>query len=188
MKRLLIPTVMFATLAVAVRAESVPPRTHGIELDPPRVVEAESPSAPRRAEETGPAVTLLPLRAPQAAEATPVDASASCCAEDLAPGDWVAKSEDNICGLSDPDILSHPARVSYDDLMEATPELKRIRDEGIDPGSSQGIQLRQAAVDRVRAACDRVMRSQGHCSVWKKIRHRDGRAISDVSSLVKKEL
>ena len=101
---------------------------------------------------------------------------------------WVVHRADNICGLDDARMLSNPARVDYPSLLDATPEMKQIRDEKIDPNSSRGIQLRQAAVDRVRRATEKVRSSRGHCSVWKQIRHRDGRAIPDVTQLVLAEL
>jgi hypothetical protein len=101
---------------------------------------------------------------------------------------WIVDRADNICGLDDGEMLSNPARVDYDRLLSATPEMKRIRDEGIAPDSSKGIQLRQAAVDRVRRASDAVRAGQGHCSVWKRVRHRDGRSVPDITDAVLKAL
>jgi hypothetical protein len=101
---------------------------------------------------------------------------------------WIVESANNICGLSDAKMLSRPCKVEYDTLLRATPEMKRIRDEKIEESSSEGIQLRQAAVDRIRNAAERVRQAQGHCSVWKQIRHTDGRAIPDVTELVKAQL
>lgn len=101
---------------------------------------------------------------------------------------WIVDRSDNICGLEDPKMLSKPAKVDYDVLLKATSEMKRMRDEKIDPNSSAGIQLRQAAADRVRNAADRVRQSQGYCSVWKSISHQDGRVIPDVTDLVKAQL
>jgi hypothetical protein len=95
---------------------------------------------------------------------------------------WVVNKTDNICGLDDARMLSHPAKVNYSRLLQATPEMKKIRNEGIDPSSAKGSQLRKAAVDRVRKACNTVSQSNGHCSVWKNVRHRDGRAVSDITS------
>lgn len=101
---------------------------------------------------------------------------------------WVVERSDNVCGLEDARMLSYPARVEYDTLLASTAEMKRIREEGIDPGSSTGIQLREQAVDRVRRACDKVRRNNGHCSVWKRISHRDGRSIPDITEAAKGEL
>ena len=101
---------------------------------------------------------------------------------------WIIDRADNICGLDDPKMLSQPARVDYELLLRATPEMKKVRDDKIDPNSSEGIQLRQAAVDRVRRACERVRTTAGHCSVWKEIRHGDGRIVADVTEQVRREL
>ena len=103
----------------------------------------------------------------------------------LASG-WIVRSGDNICGLSDPKKLSNPGRVRYTELRDATPEMKKMKDKNIDPNSPEGIQLKQAAVDRIRNASDAVRGERGHCSVWKKIRHKDGRSIPDLTDLVKK--
>ena len=97
---------------------------------------------------------------------------------------WVVNKSDNICGLDDARMLSNPAKVDYRRLLSATPEMKKIKNDGIDLNSSKGIQLRTAAVDRVRRACNTVQQSNGHCSVWKTVRHRDGRSIPDVTSTV----
>lgn len=101
---------------------------------------------------------------------------------------WVVDKTDNICGLDDARMLSNPAKVDYDRLLRATPEMKKIRSDGIDPNSSKGIQLRTAAVDRVRKACNSVQQSNGYCSVWKSVSHRDGRSISDVTATVLQQL
>lgn len=106
-------------------------------------------------------------------------------ATDAERPDWSAERADNLCGLSDLRALSNPAKVRYGEVMAVTPEIRRINDEHIDPSSPTGIQLKQAAVDRVRAAADLVRVELGHCSVWKQIRHRDGRAIPDLTDRVK---
>jgi hypothetical protein len=101
---------------------------------------------------------------------------------------WICDRSDNICGLDDPRMLSKPAKVDYDALLKATPEMKKIHDDKIDPNSSEGIQLRQRAVDRIREKADSVRQAQGYCSVWKAIRHQDGRTIPDITDLVKAQL
>lgn len=99
------------------------------------------------------------------------------------PGpEWIASRSDNICGLDDPALLSAPALVAYDTLLALTPEIRRIKEEQIDERSALGIQLRQRAADRVRDACEAVRVKQGYCSVWRKIRHRDGRHVPDVTA------
>ena len=101
---------------------------------------------------------------------------------------WIVDRADNICGLDDAKMLSKPAKVEYDTLLKATSEMKKLRDDKIDANSPEGIRLRQAAVDRVRTACDKVRVAEGYCSVWKQIRHQDGRTIPDITDLVKAQL
>jgi hypothetical protein len=101
---------------------------------------------------------------------------------------WVVDRADNICGLDDPKMLSKPAKVDYDGLLKATAEMKKIKDDKIDPNSPQGIQLRQAAATRVQKAADKVRAADGYCSVWKTIRHQDGRSIPDITDAVKAQL
>ena len=101
---------------------------------------------------------------------------------------WVVDRADNICGLDDAKMLSKPAKVDYDALLKATPEMKKIKDDKIDPNSPQGIQLRQAAATRVQTAAEKVRAAESHCSVWKTIRHTDGRAVADITELVKAQL
>lgn len=117
----------------------------------------------------------------------PVEPAPALAPEATSGTGWVVKSGDNLCGLSDPKKLSNPAKVRYDDLKAATPEIQKMKDKNIDPDSPEGIQLKQAAVDRIRNASDTVRGEQGHCSVWKKIRHKDGRTIPDITDLVKKK-
>ena len=101
---------------------------------------------------------------------------------------WIVDRSDNICGLDDPKMLSKPAKVDYDAVLRATPEMKKIKDDKIDPNSPEGIQLRQAAASRVQKAAEKVRSTNGYCSVWKTIRHQDGRAIPDVTDAVKAQL
>ncbi len=93
--------------------------------------------------------------------------------------DWIADRADSICGLDDPRLLSHPAIVDYGRCLVATPEMKRMREENIDPQSPRGIQLAAQAADRVRGAAELVRGQLHHCSMWKAIRHRDGRTVPD---------
>ena len=101
---------------------------------------------------------------------------------------WIVDQADSICGLEDPKMLSKPAKVDYETLLRATAEMKKIKDDKIDPNSPQGIQLREAAVTRVQTAAEKVRVSGGYCSVWKAIRHRDGRAIPDITESVRAQL
>jgi hypothetical protein len=125
------------------------------------------------------ASALPSVQALQACPAPPV------VAELLPSGrDWILKSADNICGLRDPNQLTYPAVIDFDTCLDATPEMRRVRDQGIDPQSAEGIQLRSKAVTRLTNACESVRGTNGHCSVWKEIRHKDGRSIPDISSQV----
>ena len=101
-----------------------------------------------------------------------------------APLGWQAKPQDNICGLSNTRQVTCPARVDYKKVLRATPEMKDLARRGIDPRSAEGTILRQRAVDRVRRAGSKVMRNNGHCSLWKRISHRDGRKVQDLTSAV----
>jgi hypothetical protein len=101
---------------------------------------------------------------------------------------WIVDRADNICGLDDPKMLSKPAKVDYDALLEATPEMKKIKDDKIDPSSPLGIQLRQTAVTHVQAAVEKARAAGGYCSVWKAIRHKDGRIVPDITEAAKAQL
>ena len=90
---------------------------------------------------------------------------------------WIADSTDHICGLSSLRVLSFPAKVTYSDLWDATPEIKEMTADGIAPDSARGIQLQKLATDRILKACKEVMKDKSHCSVWKKIKHEDERDI-----------
>jgi len=103
----------------------------------------------------------------------------------LSGRDWIAKPADNICGLRDPNQLSSPALVDFRVCLDATPEVRRMREQNIDPASPKGIQLHSEAVNRVTAACEAVRMANGHCSVWKEIRHKDGRVVANITELVK---
>jgi hypothetical protein len=101
---------------------------------------------------------------------------------------WQVSPDDHIAGLSDPKTLSNPAFVDYDDLLRATPEMKRLRKDGIDPNSAEGIQLTTAGQSRVQRACESAMNSDGYCSIWKAISHSDGRSVSDATATAKRAL
>jgi hypothetical protein len=122
--------------------------------------------------------------APAAAEAVPAPAAA---ASSPLPGarDWVIKAENNICGLSDAAQLSSPVVVDFQVLLDATPEYKKMRDQKISATSPEGIKLNNEAVNRIATQCEAVRAANGYCSVWKEIKHKDGRAITDVTDKVK---
>jgi len=125
----------------------------------------------------------LVLAVPAASTATAADVSIEGALQ--ASSGWVCDRADSICGLDDPKMLSKPAKVDYDALYKATAEYKKIRDEKIDPNSSEGIQLRQRAVDRIREKTESIRSQNGYCSAWKTIRHQDGRAVPDITDQVK---
>ncbi|MBK7641644.1 MAG: hypothetical protein IPJ19_01120 [Planctomycetes bacterium] len=114
--------------------------------------------------------------------------SATSVAASAQPAGWVVDRADNICGLDDAKMLSKPAKVDYDVLLKATAQYKKIKDNKIDPNSPEGIQLRQEAANKVRDACDKIRQQDGYCSVWKSIKHSDGRAVADITDLVKAQL
>jgi hypothetical protein len=62
--------------------------------------------------------------------------------------------------------------------------MKKIKAEKIDPKSPDGIRLTTEATNRVTQACEAVQKANGYCSVWKAIKHKDGRAVTDISSQV----
>lgn len=97
---------------------------------------------------------------------------------------WIADPDDNICGLGDLRLVSYPARVDYERLLRATPEMRRIDREHIDPKSPLGVVLRAAAVDRILRACELVRVERKHCSVWKAIRSTSGAPIVERSEEV----
>lgn len=95
---------------------------------------------------------------------------------------------DNVCGLDEPRALTDPAKVDYEKLLNATPEVKAIKRRKIDKESAEGIRLMTEARSRVLDACEKVRSDEGHCSVWKKISRRDGTPIPDITDEVKKEI
>jgi hypothetical protein len=129
---------------------------------------------------TAPVLASEPAPRAQVVSSTPIAGSTN----EVGTG-WVVDRADNICGLDDPKMLSKPAKLDYDTLLRATPEMKKVKDDKIEPNSPQGIQLRQAAATRVQTAADKVRAADGYCSVWKTIKHTDGRTIPDITEAVK---
>lgn len=119
---------------------------------------------------------------------SPVKAPASAPGEAEAPTGWIVDESDNVCGVRPARQITNPALVRYEDLLDATPEIQRMKREGIRRDSAQGQVLYAGAVDRIAKASRRVMAARSHCSVWKQIQARDGRAIPDISEEVKAEL
>lgn len=88
--------------------------------------------------------------------------------------DWQVDLKDNLCGLCVGRQLSAPARVELQELMDSTPEMRRVRIERIDEASATYTQLIEAARKRVLRACELERQAGGWCSVWSRIRHRRG--------------
>jgi len=118
--------------------------------------------------------------------ALPTEESASVSiAPDLVASDWIVRQSDNICGLKNARQLSNPGKVDFSSLYDSTPEAKKIKSDGIDPNSPEGSQLRAAAYERIRKACEQVMTDRSLCSVWKSIRSKSGKAAQDVTETVR---
>ena len=127
-----------------------------------------------------PAATPEPV---PAAAVTLAAASASGSSVSLERG-WVATKTNNLCGLRDLGQLSNPAKLNYKRCLDATPEMKKIKADGIKLESPEGIQLSNAAATRVSTAANTLRKAGGFCSVWKAIKHTDGRTVSDITARV----
>jgi hypothetical protein len=102
--------------------------------------------------------------------------------------DWVVKTENSVVGVSQARQITNPAKVDYDKLMKATPEMKKLRKEGIEESSARGQTLVTAAQSRIRRVARTVMTEKSHCSIWKKISHKKGTAVTDLTDTIKKKL
>lgn len=112
----------------------------------------------------------------------------SAVADDGRGTPYIVNKSDNICGLDQPRQLTNPAVVDHAALMAATPEAKKIKKDKIDPASSEGIMLLSKGRSRVLKACEAVRQSRGHCSVWKSIKRRNKKSVSDITDSVKRLL
>ena len=101
---------------------------------------------------------------------------------------YILDRSDNICGLDEPRAISKPAKVDFTALLDATPEVRRLKRKRIRRDSAQGMQIMADARRRVLAVCQALCASEGHCSVWKKIRRRDRRAVPDLTAKAKAAL
>lgn len=118
-------------------------------------------------------------------ETRPAGATAmSARAEDK----WVADEDDNICGIKDLKKISNPAKVDYDALWDATPQIKKMKEKKIDPESTEGKALRSEAKTLVTKTCELVRSSGGYCGVWKTIKNEDGRTVPDITDDVKAKI
>jgi hypothetical protein len=110
--------------------------------------------------------------------------SLGSAALEAAAGEWIADEEDNICGISDLKKVTNPAKVSYDRLLDATPQMQELKRKGIDSDSAEGKALRKGAKTLITKTCELVRAARGHCSVWRSIGNKDGRAIPDITDEV----
>src|SRR5262245_49996037 len=101
---------------------------------------------------------------------------------------WVANEDDNICGIKDLKKVSNPAKVDYDELWEATPQIKKMKEKKIDPESTEGKALRSQAKTLITKTCESVRAAKGHCGVWKAIKNEDKRTVPDLTKDVKDKL
>jgi len=101
---------------------------------------------------------------------------------------WVANEEDNICGIKDLKKVSNPAKVDYDELWDATPQIKKMKEKKIDPESAEGKALRSQAKTLITKTCESVRATKGHCGIWKAIKNEDKRSVPDVTKDVKDKL
>jgi hypothetical protein len=109
----------------------------------------------------------------------------SPASQELLEGKWIADEDDNICGIKDLKKVSNPAKVDYDDLWDAAPPIKKMKEKKIDPESTEGKALRNQARTLITKTCELVRAAKGHCGVWKAIKNEDGRIVMDVTDDVK---
>ncbi len=105
---------------------------------------------------------------------------------DVVEEKWIADKDDNICGISDVRKISSPGVVDYDKLWDATPEIKKLKKDGIDPNSAEGKALRNKAKTRITKSCQKIQDNKGLCGVWKKITHTGTKKATDITAAVKK--
>jgi len=117
------------------------------------------------------------------ADARPAPASAA-----VLEAKWIANEEDNICGIKDLKKVSNPAKVAYEELWDATPQIKKMKEKKIDPESTEGKALRSQAKTLITKKCEEVRSAKAHCGVWKAIKNEDKRTVPDVTKDVKDKL
>lgn len=94
---------------------------------------------------------------------------------------WIVDRSNHICGISDPKKMSKPATVDFDTVLASTKEMKELKKKGIDPDSIEGRALRNRAMKHLTKACQQARQANGHCGIWKSVRHSDGRSVSDLT-------
>jgi len=116
-----------------------------------------------------------------AAPDVPVLASTEVTTTDADVHGWIAEDEDNICGIKDLKKVTKPAVVDYDELLEATPQVKELKRRDIDPESTKGKALLKEARTLIAKAAELVRDDKGNCGIWKAIANKDDREIPDVT-------
>ena len=94
---------------------------------------------------------------------------------------WVVDRANHICGISDPKKMSKPATIDFSTVLASTKEMKEMKKKGIDPDSIEGRTLRNRAMKSLTKACQQARQANGHCGIWKSVRHSDGRSVSDLT-------
>jgi hypothetical protein len=84
---------------------------------------------------------------------------------------WIATPADNICGVKEPRMVKQPGVVNWRQLMDSTPEMEKMKKEGIKRDSPKGAQLISEAESRCKRACVKQMRVASVDSMWKNITH-----------------
>jgi len=129
-------------------------------------------------------VLLLP--AGLRAQATPAaDRTATLAAED---GIKVSR-KDVLFG--NPKLSTKPAELDYTKALQATPEARKIRDEGIEKGSAEYTMLKAKAVERLSKLIKATAVQDGHDCVVKKgsIRSKpDDLDVTDLTDQIVAEL
>jgi len=81
---------------------------------------------------------------------------------------------------------SAPATIDYAKVKEATKEWKKLRSDGIDPDSAQGLQLLQQMSDRIREAANQAANDESRDLVVRKddIVDPQGKSVADLTDKV----
>jgi hypothetical protein len=81
---------------------------------------------------------------------------------------------------------SAPATIDYNKVKEATREWKKMRGDGIDPDSAQGLQLLQQMSDRIREAVNQAANEESRDLVVRKddIVDPQGKSVADLTDKV----
>jgi hypothetical protein len=85
--------------------------------------------------------------------------------------EWIANTEDNICGVSDLRMVKQPGIVDWNALMDSTAEMRKIKREKIKKDSPAGVTLIAKAEEKCMKACLKQMRKTKVDSMWKNISH-----------------